>query len=274
MYRRPGDEIVSKLDQPKSNRYRIVGWRARTLRPTAATSARACDTLVTAHAGDVILRGFCAHAFVSMPFQQPAPVVGGDGGTWVDSTAETLWNHATGKAGTIVAGGLRATRFVETGDSMISVRDVFGICFLTFLVGSSACDGEGKSSQTPPVPETTASLELTTRGTAADEQARATVYADRAAAYGRLADDNRQAAAALAAVIAKDAAGATQATAAPAVAAGAVDSATIAPAVVRDKRQAAADLADRLKAAAQKAADFHTQRATDLAAAANAGVAK
>jgi hypothetical protein len=162
---------------------------------------------------------------------------------------------------------------------MMTARRYFeGAWVLTVLAVAAACDGGGTSSRTSPVPETTASAKLTTRGTAPDEQARAAVYASQAAAYRQLSDQNKQAVAALTVDIATQADIAKQAKSTGTIgrqgAAGAVDEAALGPKSVRTKRQAAADLADHLAAAAQKAADFHAQKAAELAATATVAVRK
>jgi hypothetical protein len=111
---------------------------------------------------------------------------------------------------------------------------LFRISFLVAIATCLACEGRGAPERQAPG-ETVASR-LTAGRTAADEQARASTYAESAARYRQLADENKQAVA--------------DPTAVP----------------VRAKRQAAAALADRLAAAAQKVAAFHTQRAAEKAA--------
>jgi hypothetical protein len=103
--------------------------------------------------------------------------------------------------------------------------------------------------------------------------AQASVYAARAVRYRRLSEENRQAATRLADDVRRqaDIASATASVTTPrqaarADAAVAVDEATVAPDRVRTQRQAAADLADRLAATAQRASDFHAQKAAELAA--------
>jgi hypothetical protein len=155
-----------------------------------------------------------------------------------------------------------------------SQRTNFRLFTLVALLGGGFSCGGGSSSATHGTDQTVAAR-LSTGRTAADEQARAGVYAARAARYRQLADENRQAVAGLTRDIEKQAVIATETrtavTVAPPAPSSAVDEATIAPANVRTKRQAAAELADRLATAAQKAADFHAQRAAEMAALAGGG---
>lgn len=120
------------------------------------------------------------------------------------------------------------------------------VIFIGAVAGAISCEGAGSGEPPRPAPDQTAAVGLTTGRTAADEQARAAAYASKAATYRQLSADNKRAVAELAV-------------------------ATAATAPVRTKRQAAADLADRMAAAAQRAADFHTQRAADIAAVAAGG---
>ena len=121
------------------------------------------------------------------------------------------------------------------------------VILIGVVVGAISCEGGGAGGSKRGVPAAsaneTAVSELTTAKTTAGDQARAAAYANRAAIYRQISNQNKQAIAALA-------------TAAPA----------------RAKRQAAADLADRMAAGAQKAADFYTQKATDTAAQTAAGL--
>jgi hypothetical protein len=148
----------------------------------------------------------------------------------------------------------------------------FRVSFLVAVATCLACEGGG--AQAPQPPGQTVASRLTTGRTAADEQARAAAYTERAARYRQLADQNRRAVADLTHAITRQAEIATETrapvTVAPPAAAGAIDEATIAPAAVRAKRQAAADLADRMAAAAQRAADLHNRQAV-LAARASSG---
>lgn len=106
---------------------------------------------------------------------------------------------------------------------------LFRVSFLVAVATCFAC--EGGSAPAPRPPAEAIASRLTTGRTAADEQVRASAYADSAARYRQLSDENKR---------------------------------TVAGAIA--KRQAAAALADRLAAAAQKVADFHTRRAAEKAA--------
>jgi hypothetical protein len=117
---------------------------------------------------------------------------------------------------------------------MIRARSIFGIHLLVVLAAGS-CDGGGRPADEP-VGKVGARL---TTGRTADEETRAAAYAAEAARYRSLADESRQAAVAL------------PPEAEPGVA---------------SRQQAAAALADRLAAEAQKVADLHARRAAEAAA--------
>jgi hypothetical protein len=153
---------------------------------------------------------------------------------------------------------------------------IAGVCLGYFSVAGLACDGGAGTP--PPAGQQTTTAKLATGRTAADENARASAYSARAARYRQLSDENKEAVAGLTRDIAKQAEIAIETRTPVTVAlpgpAGGIDEATIAPAAVRAKRQAAADLADRLAAGAQKVADLHTRRAAELNARAGGGEAR
>jgi hypothetical protein len=120
------------------------------------------------------------------------------------------------------------------------------VIFIGAVAGAISCQGAGGPSRA--AQQRTSPSALTTAKTAAAEQTRTAAWASRAALYRRLSDANRQAIAALAAVPGRTAV-----------------------ATLEAKRQAAADLADRLAARAQKAAELHARNAADIAAQTAAG---
>jgi hypothetical protein len=107
------------------------------------------------------------------------------------------------------------------------------LLFAGLFCGAISCGSNGgargERGSSPPLAAETNVSRLTTARTAAGEQARVAAWTNRAAIYGRLSAENKQA------------------------------------------RPATADLADRLAATAQRTADFHTQRAADMAAASAGG---
>jgi hypothetical protein len=147
--------------------------------------------------------------------------------------------------------------------------------------------GAGTSRSSPRSSDQATVSELTAAGPATDEQARAAAYARQATVYTQLAAANRAAATAAAQVAAKETAAAAKIdmsatsssisavsvtetagpTGAP-VPMTARDTLTGLAAVAARKqadRQKVAAAADRLAASAQRAADFHTAKATELA---------